>query len=179
MILADFAGTWVGTNGFRLMPADSLAEFPATVTVTSAAGGHLTSVAYSWEHPDDGPQDGLLVIGTGAEDGSLVALWGDSWHQKPVPMSLSGRRGTGTAVELDGDYGGGWGWRIIFDTADAESLRMRMDNVIPPDQATDEFSAGPYAVMIMDVRPGTPGLPGEQAVNTEGLPPPGRPPTRG
>ena len=35
---------WAGTNGFRLVPQDALAELPATVTATTAAGGHLTKV---------------------------------------------------------------------------------------------------------------------------------------
>jgi hypothetical protein len=60
MLLPDSAGTWIGTNGFRLMPGDPLAELPASVTVSTAAGGHLLSVAYRWEHPADGPQEGLL-----------------------------------------------------------------------------------------------------------------------
>jgi hypothetical protein len=136
MILSDFAGSWAGTNGFRLMPTDPLAGLPATMTVTMAAGGHLTSVPYFWEHPDDGPQDGLLVIGSAGEEGTLVAMWGDSWHQKPAPMSLSGGPGAAATFELNGDYGDGWGWRIVFDAADAENLRMRMDNLIPADQAT-------------------------------------------
>jgi Protein of unknown function (DUF1579) len=151
MILSESTGTWTGTNGFRLMPNDPLAEFPATLTVTTAAGGHLTSVAYSWEHPDDGPQDGLIVIGSADETGWLVGMWGDSWHQKPAPMSLSGGHGAGATIELSGDYGGGWSWRIVFDTANADTLRMRMDNVVPTDQATAEISAGPYPVMVMDV----------------------------
>jgi hypothetical protein len=154
MILADFAGSWAGTNGFRLMPSDLLVELPATLTVTTAAGGHLTSVAYSWTHPDDGPQDGLVVIGAGDREGSLVAVWGDSWHQQPTPMSLTGGPGPDATVELSAEYGGGWAWRIVFDAADAENLRMRMDNIIPADRATAEKSAGPYPVMVTDVRRG-------------------------
>jgi hypothetical protein len=149
MLMPDSAGAWVGTNGFRLMPSDPLAEFPAKVIVTNAAGGNLASVAYWWEHPDDGPQDGLLVIGPADEDGSLLALWGDSWHQKPTPMLLSGTHRTGGTLELEGDYGGGWRWRVTVDATDAENLRMQMDNVIPAEQATDAISAGPYPVMIM------------------------------
>ena len=55
-------------------------------------------------------------------------------------------------LEFAGDYGGGWGWRIVFDAGDSENLRMRMDNVIPADRATAEKSAGPYPVMLTDVR---------------------------
>ena len=152
MILSDFAGSWAGTNGFRLMPGDPLAEFPATVTVTTAAGGHLTLVAYTWRHQDDGEQDGLLVIASAGEDGSLAALWGDSWHQKPAPMSLPGAPAGEATFAFAGDYGGGWGWRIVIDATDSENLRMRMDNVIPADRATAEKAAGPYPVMLMDVR---------------------------
>ncbi len=152
MILSEFAGSWAGTNGFRLMPADPLAEFPATMTVTTAAGDHLTVVGYTWEHPDDGPQDGLFVISTAGEDGSLKAVWADSWHQKPEPMSLPGRATPDTTFEFEADYGGGWRWRIKFDAGDPENLRMGMDNVIPADLATADKSAGPYPVMVTDLR---------------------------
>jgi hypothetical protein len=110
------------------------------------------SIAYWWEHPDDGPQDGLVLIGSADEGGSLVAMWGDSWHQKPAPMMLSGSRSTDAALELGGDYGGGWRWRVTFDATDSDSFRMQMDNVIPAEQATAEISPGPYPVMIMQTR---------------------------
>jgi hypothetical protein len=152
MLFPGSAGNWIGENGFRLMPSDPLVELPARVTVTPAAGGHLLSVVYWWEHPDDGPQDGLLMIGPADEDGSLLAMWGDSWHQKPAPMMLSGSRGTGAALELEGDYGGGWRWRVGFDATETDSFRMQMDNVIPAEQATAEISTGPYPVMIMQAQ---------------------------
>ncbi|MGC4893347.1 hypothetical protein [Micromonospora sp. DT31] len=152
MVLDEATGSWVGTSGFRLMPADPLAEAPAALTVGSAAGGHLTTVAYSWSHPDDGPQDGLLVVAAGDEPGSLVAWWGDSWHQQPTPMTLTGTAGGVPVVELSADYGGGWRWRITLDTADPATLRLRMDNVVPADQAGAETPAGPYPVMVTDVR---------------------------
>jgi len=149
-ILSAAAGSWTGTNGFRLMPGDAFAEFPATATVTLAAGGHLTSVAYTWQHPADGPQEGLLVIGSAGEDGALTALWGDSWHQQPTAMSLSGR--ADPAVALEAAYGGDWRWRISLDIPGADELTLRMDNVIPASQATDEVAAGPYPAMLMTLR---------------------------
>jgi hypothetical protein len=152
MLFPGSAGNWIGENGFRLMPSDPLVELPARVTVTPAAGGHLLSVVYWWEHPDDGPQDGLLMIGPADEDGSLLAMWGDSWHQKPAPMLLRGSRGTGATLEVEGDYGGGWRWQVKFDATDPDSFRMQMDNVIPAEQATAEISAGPYPVMVMQTR---------------------------
>jgi hypothetical protein len=151
-VLSDFAGTWAGTNGFRMMPQDKLAERPATASVTAAARGHMTAFAYSWEHPDDGAQEGLLVVGPADESGSLVALWGDSWHQQPAPMSLTGAIGAGPTLELTGAYGGNWGWRIVLDLSAPDILRMRMDNVVPDDHASPEVPAGPYPAMLMDVR---------------------------
>jgi hypothetical protein len=152
MILSDFAGSWTGTNGFRLMPGDPLVESGATATVTLAAGGHLTTVAYGWEHPDDGPQDGLIVVWAAGEDGSLAAVWGDSWHQKPEPATLSGSRGADGGIELEFAYAGDWAWRIVLDTTDPDRLQLRMDNVIPAGQATAEMAAGPYPAMIMQAR---------------------------
>ncbi|QLQ39164.1 DUF1579 family protein [Micromonospora robiginosa] len=150
MVLADVAGSWVGTNGFRLMPTDPLVESPATLTVATAAGGHLTTVAYSWAHPDDGPQDGLVLIAAGESPGSLVAWWGDSWHQQPSTMALTGTADGTAPVTLTGEYGGGWAWRIVFETVEPGRLRMRMDNVVPDGQTEP---AGPYPVMVTDLRP--------------------------
>ncbi|MEU4793885.1 hypothetical protein AB0F95_29680 [Micromonospora tulbaghiae] len=121
MVLTDVTGSWVGTNGFRLMPADPLAESPAALTVATAAGGHLTTVSYSW-------------------------------HQQPTPMTLTGAAGGSSAVELTAEYGGGWGWRIVLDTAGPALLRLRMENVVPADQAGPGTPAGPYPAMVTDVR---------------------------
>ncbi|SCF47173.1 hypothetical protein [Micromonospora mirobrigensis] len=153
MILPDFVGNWTGTNGFRPMPADPLSESPATATVTAAASGHLTSIGSRWEHPDDGPQDGLTIAWT-ADDGSLAGVWSDSWHQKPAPMSLAGGRGADGIIALDGGYGDGWVWRIVFDTTEAETFQMRMDNVVPTGEATAELPAGPYPAMVLQARRG-------------------------
>jgi len=148
--LAERTGTWAGTNGFRLVPADPLADRPATATLTLAAGGHLISLAYTWEHPDDGPQDGLLVVGSGREDPAVVALWGDSWHQQPAPMSMTGTV-EGGSIELEGEYGGGWRWRIMVEAARPDALRMQMDNVVPADDASAELRSGPYPAMVMNL----------------------------
>jgi hypothetical protein len=129
------------------MPADPLADGPATAVLTTAAGGNLTSLAYTWVHPADGPQDGLLVYGPG-----VAALWGDSWHQQPEPRSLSGRATDDGAVELECEYGGGWRWQIAV-RVEADAVRMAMRNVIPADQVDAGESAGPYVVMQMELRP--------------------------
>jgi hypothetical protein len=152
VIPVDLVGTWAGTNGFRLMPGDPLRELPATASVTTAAGGHLTLVTYTWEHPDDGPQDGLLLMGSAGEGDAVVATWGDSWHQKPEPRSLSGTQAADGSIALECSYGEGWAWRVLLELSEAGELRMRMDNVIPASRARAEVSAGPYPVMVMLAR---------------------------
>lgn len=133
------------------MPTDRIAEAPATATVTVVRGGVLTAFAYTWEHPIDGVQEGLLALGAGTEPGTVTALWGDSWHQQPDPLSL---RGTATkgSIELVAEYGGGWRWQITVRTSMASELTMQMDNVVPAEHATAEVSAGPYAAMLMHLQ---------------------------
>jgi hypothetical protein len=150
--LTDRAGTWTGTNGFRLMPSDPLYDAPATGEVSIAAGGNLVAIAYSWTHPDDGAQDGLLVVGADDEPGTATAFWGDSWHQSPTPKACVGTM-DGDLITVGLDYGGGWRWQITVDPTSPGVLRLRMDNVIPDEVATDDKPAGPYPVMVMDLRP--------------------------
>ena len=140
--------SWAGTNGFRLMPADPLADGPATATLTTAAGGHLTSFAYTWVHPTDGPQDGLLVYGPG-----VAAFWGDSWHQQPEPRVLDGSSDEAGAIELSCEYGGGWRWEISLRVEAGVAIAMEMRNVIPAEHATPDETAGPYVVMTMELHP--------------------------
>ena len=152
MVPTELVGTWIGTNGFRLMPTDAFSEFPATASVTTAAGGHLSLVAYTWQHPDDGPQDGVILIWSAGEADTVAATWGDSWHQKPETMALSGSRTSDGAIRLEGSYAGDWAWRILLETTEPGELRIRMDNVIPASYATAEQPAEPYAAMLLQAR---------------------------
>ena len=148
--VVDHAGAWAGSNQFRLMPTDPFQEAPATAQVSVAAGGNLASIAYSWSHPQDGAQDGLLVVG-GDDSGGVVALWGDSWHQSPEARVLLGAIKDGLIV-AGCDYGGDWRWTITVDTTVDGSLRIRMDNVIPESAATEEIGPGAYAAMVAELR---------------------------
>lgn len=138
--------TWTGSNAFRLMPTDAAHDAVATAEVTEGAGGNLVSLAYTWLHPDDGAQDGLLVLGPARED-SAVALWGDSWHQTPAAQVLTGSVEVGV-WSVGYDYvPGQWRWRIVVDTSDAEELLVRMENVALDDETP------PYAAMDLRVHP--------------------------
>lgn len=102
-----------------------------TAEVSSGAGGHLLVVAYTWVHGEDGPQDGLLTVGQGAEPGQALALWADSWHQKPAPTTLTGSV-TDKTLTLSCTYEGDWQWIITLAATEPDSLIVRMDNVVPP-----------------------------------------------
>ncbi len=146
--LGRLAGTWRGTNGFRLMPTDEFHDAPATAVVATAAGGHVVVVTYTWSHPDDGPQDGALFVGSPDDEQTVGAAWGDSWHQKPSILTLTGTLTAGR-LEVTADYGGGWQWTIALEGDDP--LRLTMQNVVPDEQATDEIAAGPYPVMVAEL----------------------------
>jgi len=144
-------GTWAGTNAFRLMPDDPASEAPMTARVARAAGGGLTQIAYTWAHPEDGRQDGLLVLGAGEDPSTAVAFWGDSWHQRPQPRILHGVVGGGVA-SVGYDYAGDWRWEVVVDTTDPEALRLTMNNVVPVSAAEGDEEAGPYAAMSAVLR---------------------------
>jgi hypothetical protein len=147
--LGRLAGTWEGTNGFRLMPADELHRAPATATMATAAGGHDVVVTYTWVHPQDGPQDGVLLVGSPDEHGQVTAAWGDSWHQQPSIRTFAGTV-VGGRLEVSADYGGGWMWTIAIEGDDP--LAVTMYNVVPEEYATDENAAGPYPAMVTELR---------------------------
>lgn len=143
---------FTGTCAFRLMPTDTLVEGPATVAVRVL--GEQYVVDYTWTHPEDGPQEGHLLIGGADEDGSATAAWGDTWHQKPGLMVLTGQWADG-GVQLAASYMGDWGWEIDLDGLDG-TPSMIMRNVVPESALAMappgvEVAAGPYDVMVLRV----------------------------
>ena len=149
-ILTSHAGRWVGTNGFRLRPDEDFFEAPATAEVTTGAGGHLARVAYTWSLPDEGPFDGMLVLGRGPEDGEAVAIFADAWHQQPASLVMRGT--VADAVwSVEAAYLGDWRWRIVVDATDDDLLRIRMENVVPPG-GYEGAPEGPYSAMVSELR---------------------------
>lgn len=128
--LLDALGEWQGTNGFRLMPDHDLAVATSRAWVHSEASGWAQTIRYCWTHPQDGEQQGVLMLGSPAEDGSINAGWVDSWHQKPHVALVAGTTEKGR-VRLEMEYGG-WTWQIVVESS-PESLNMVMRNVIPAD----------------------------------------------
>ncbi len=152
MSLGRWVGSWRGTNGFRLMPTDDFHEAPATGQLATAAGGHDLLLTYTWAHPVDGPQDGVLLVGS-PEPGQqgVTAAWGDSWHQNPSILTLTGTLAEGH-LDVTADYGGGWQWVISLAGEHEDALVLTMQNVIPEEHASEQVSAGPYVAMVAELQ---------------------------
>ncbi|MGH3306078.1 MAG: hypothetical protein ACRDOX_00200 [Nocardioides sp.] len=149
--LTKFVGAWAGSNGFQLMPGETPYVAAATAAVSTAATGNMVAIAYTWSHPEDGAQDGLLVVGRNDEPTGAVAFWGDSWHQSPQPTVLEGGFEEGV-LSVSYEYGGEWRWQISIDATHAASLMIRMDNIVPESAATEAVAAGAYPAMLTDLR---------------------------
>lgn len=138
-------GSWSGTNGFRLTPDEQPHVAPSSAEVSIAAAGLLVLFAYRWSHAQDGEQSGLLILGRGEDEGAVVALWCDPWHQ-PAAKSLTGTADNGV-IRLSYSYAGDWQWVIAVDATDPDSLRVRMDNVVPESAAAQGYPPGDYWAM--------------------------------
>lgn len=141
-----------GSGGFRLMPGDAMATGEATATLDTPAGGYALVLTYSWTHPEDGTQTGVMLAGSPEPDGDAVeASWIDSWHQKPAPLHLTGTL-DGSALELSAFYSGTWGWQIRLDLGSPDETVIVMRHVIPQEALEQAppgaaMQAGPYDVM--------------------------------
>jgi hypothetical protein len=149
--LSDHVGSWIGTNGFRLMPTDAPHVAAATADVSTAAAGNLTTIAYTWSHPDDGAQEGLLLVGRSGEAPGAVAFWADSWHQQPDPVVMPGEV-RDQLLTVSYAYGGDWRWQVTIDGTDLDALTIRMDNIVPESAAGEGGSAGAYSAMATELR---------------------------
>ena len=116
---------------------------------------HISTVP--WTHPSDGPQEGVLLIGSAdGEDALVTAAWLDGWHQQPGPMVLTGRQ-AGQVTRLEATYQGSWGWQVDLDLSQDAEVRVVMRNVVPEEAIAQappgtEVAAGPYDVMDLRLR---------------------------
>ena len=142
--LRDAVGAWHGTNAFRLMPTDEPYSAPATVTVV-AEPGDAVSIRYTWVHPADGEQRGLLVLADAGEE-RIAALWIDTWHQ-PTARAVESEASPDGGAGLEYVYADVWRWQVEVH-ADP-NLRITMRNVVPD---LGEGHVGPYEAMVMNLR---------------------------
>ncbi len=127
--LKSSVGDWTGTNRLRMTPEEPYVDTPATVSISLAGRGRFVTVTYTWVHATDGKQDGFLVIGDADAQNAIVAIWGDSWHQSPQWMDMTGRQHPG-GLSVEGSYAEDARWRNHLKPGDGV-LKLAMDNVVP------------------------------------------------
>lgn len=139
-----------GTCGFRLMPADAPAEGPSSAAVSTI--GEALLLRYTWVHPDDGEQEGVLLVSGKPEDGPVTATLFDTWHQHSGFMTLTGQRTEDGGARLEETYLEVWGWQVEVTLGDTGAT-MVMRNVVPEPalgmlpQGDPSSKAGPYDAM--------------------------------
>ncbi|WP_109506738.1 hypothetical protein [Nocardioides speluncae] len=135
---------WAGSHQFRLMPSDPASESAATARVTAYAGGNLAALDYTWAHPDDGPQSGVIVVGCAESDAEVAVLWTDTWHQETA-TAFTGEV-AGATMRCGYVYSEVWRWEIELTVA-SDALTLVMHNVVP--EGIEGAAPGPYDAMLM------------------------------
>jgi len=115
----------------------------------AGAGGNVVSLAYTWLHPDEGPQDGALVLGRANDGDAVIALWADTWHQSTARLFPDAEAAAGS-VPLEYEYAPSWTWQVELIVAPG-SLQIVMRNSVP--EGEPSVPVGAYDAMVMGIRP--------------------------
>ena len=132
--LAALAGKWKGTNRLFLSPHDdSIKESASSAAVTTKANGQFLAIEYTWSF-EDGPQEGLLVLGGDAKSDAAQLVWTDSWHMSHKFMVCDGVVTPDGVADVKGYYAvdghPDWGWRTQIIPGET-SFKLIMFNVSP------------------------------------------------
>jgi hypothetical protein len=132
-----FVGGWKGTNRLWLGPDEPARQSDSTLTIAYAVQTNVMTVHYGWSFEGE-PQEGLLALCPHKSDGTIEAVWVDSWHQKDQFMFCKGDIDDRGAVSVQGSYsappGPDWGWRIVLEAGDSGTLTITMYNISPENQ---------------------------------------------
>jgi GrpB-like predicted nucleotidyltransferase (UPF0157 family) len=132
--LVNLVGQWHGINQLWLTPDEPVRESKTTATVALIAQGKFLTFRYTWTEEHQ-PQDGLLVIGQEGNDNLIKAVWMDSWHMRDLSMLCQGSLDPQGCLSVQGTYaappGPDWGWRIILEPGEGNTLRLAMINIVP------------------------------------------------
>lgn len=135
--LQTLIGNWKAVNRLWLDPKEPARESATTATVSLAAQGRFLTIAYTWA--EDGPQDGLLVLGQANNSDAVNAAWVDSWHNGDKLMVCVGRLSAAGVASVKGSYpappGPDWGWRIVIEPQGNAAWRLAMYNLSPEGEA--------------------------------------------
>ena len=132
--LLVFTGKWQGQNSLWLSPTEPAQESATTLSITPAVNGKFVEIKYSWAY-EDKPQEGLLILGYETKRQLATAVWADSWHMGEILMECQGVIKDNGGADVRGHYqapsGPDWGWRIVIDPEDENTLHLMMYNIWP------------------------------------------------
>ena len=130
--LNHLTGCWTGVSKLWLAPTEPVRISEARAEVGTAIADDFLTVAYTWN--ENGPQNGLIVLGQDEESQALQAVWVDSWHQ-PSFMLCKGTPDAAGRIAVQGRYpapeGPDWGWEIALESDGSDSFLIVMDNITP------------------------------------------------
>jgi hypothetical protein len=132
--LSELTGNWRGSGTlFTPWRTPPEVEYDSAAFLSAAARNFL-KLEYTWE-ADGKPQDGLMLVSENKKDGSVVAVWVDSWHQGETFLLSKGTRTSTGDITVLGSYaaptGPDWGWKTIIRAIGDDTLEIIMYNVTP------------------------------------------------
>jgi hypothetical protein len=131
--LAILIGKWSGVNRLWLSPNDPAQTSHAAAEIYRVAQEQFLAIAYTWA--ENGPQDGLILLGWQPSSGALQASWVDSFHNGDRMMPCLGQVTDDGRIAVQGAYsappGPDWGWQIAIEPEGPDALRVVMDNITP------------------------------------------------
>lgn len=126
-------GNWQGVNHLWLDPKKPARTSDSTADAGLILNAQTFEINYTWADLGQ-PQAGKLLLNQMQDDGTVHAVWFDSWHMAKHRMVLSGSESE-HGVDLRGGYaappGPDWGWRIAIEAQNATSWRLQMFNISP------------------------------------------------
>lgn len=131
--LAGTAGKWEGVYKLWFDAGAPVTECATTAEIATAAAGRFLALRYNWAH-EGKAVEGFLMLGDDPAAKSCVATWVDSFHNSDRMMPCVGALAGDGPVSVRGDYPPeypGWAWRTELSHPGADSLVMRMFNIMP------------------------------------------------
>jgi GrpB-like predicted nucleotidyltransferase (UPF0157 family) len=149
-------GNWTGLNRLWLSPDEPVRESETTATVALIAEEKFLTFRYTWADEDQ-PQEGFLLIGQEGDENIVQAFWIDSWHMRDTIMPCQGSLDAQGSLSVQGSYavptGPDWGWRIIIEPGEGNTLRLVMVNINPDGKEALAVEARYWRAMRVEIVP--------------------------
>lgn len=131
-LLAALCGEFEGEARTWFQPEELADTSTWKGSITPILGGRFVVLSYEGRLKDD-KIAGQMTIGYHFDRERWEAAWADRFHTGSSLMYFTGD--DAEKIAFYGTYPAGegpdWGWRTLFETPDADTVRMTMWNVMP------------------------------------------------